>query len=151
MPDLFGPSGPEKAINFWLTGRAIAAFGLVAVVVLPLRTWSPLVCLARSRRLSRSAAQLVDRIFPRRLAAAHLHRRQGLTPFKVNTEYALAATYFLVALFLVRRGAQRRDVNLYWLAAGSWTLGLAELFFTLYGHVTDVFNLLGTSTRPRPM
>ena len=68
---------------------------------------------------------------------------QGLTPFKVDTEYAVAATYLAVALLLIRRGAQRRDVNLYWLAGGSWVLGLSELFFTLYGHVTDIFNLLG--------
>ncbi len=144
MPDLFGPSGPEKAINFWLTGRAIAAFGLVAVALLPVRTWPPLVCVAAMAGavavagLSWWIGFFHSAWLPRTFIAG-----QGLTPFKVDAEYALAATYLAVALLLVRRGAQRRDVNLYWLAAGSWVLGLSELFFTLYGHVTDMFNLLG--------
>jgi diguanylate cyclase (GGDEF)-like protein len=144
MPDVFGPSGPEKAINFWLIGRAIAAIGLVAVVWLPVRTWSARLCVATmAGAVVISFASWWIGFFhsawlPRTFVAG-----QGLTPFKINSEYALAATYFAVALVLVGRGAQRRDVNLYWLAAGAWVLGLSELFFTLYGHVTDLFNLLG--------
>jgi diguanylate cyclase (GGDEF)-like protein len=144
MPDVFGPSGPEKAINFWLIGRAIAAFGLVAVVLLPVRTWPPLVCVATvAAAVAVSAVSWWIGFFhiawlPRTFVAG-----QGLTPFKIDTEYALAATYLTVALVLLGRGWQQRDVNLYWLAAGSWVLGLSELFFTLYGHVTDMFNLLG--------
>jgi diguanylate cyclase (GGDEF)-like protein len=144
MPAVFGPSGPEKAINFWLAGRTIAAVGLVAVALLPERTWSPRACvMTMAAALAISGASWWIGFFhgaslPRTFVAG-----QGLTPFKVHTEYAVATTYLAVALLLTRRGAQRRDVNLYWLAAGSWVLGLAELFFTLYGHVTDIFNLLG--------
>ena len=144
MPDVFGPSGTEKAINFWLVGRAIAAFGLVAVVLLPVRTWPPRRCVAT---MAAAVAVAIASWWIGFFHVAWLPRTfvagQGLTPFKVDTEYALAAIYFIVALVLIGRGAQRRDVNLYWLAAGSWVLGLSELFFTLYGHVTDLFNLLG--------
>ncbi|OYU97948.1 MAG: diguanylate cyclase, partial [Burkholderiales bacterium PBB5] len=40
MPDLVTPSGPEKAINFWLAGRCVAAAVLLAVALLPARRWS---------------------------------------------------------------------------------------------------------------
>jgi diguanylate cyclase (GGDEF)-like protein len=144
MPDVFGPSGTEKAINFWLAGRAMAAFGLVAVVLLPVRTWSPLACAATMAAAVAAAGAgwwigfFHSSWLPRTFVAG-----QGLTPFKVDSEYVLAATYLAVAQHLIRRGAQRHDVNLYWLAAGSWVLGLSELFFTLYGHATDLFSLLG--------
>ena len=144
MPDVFGPSGSEKAINFWLVGRAIAAVGLVAVVWLPVRTWSARHCAAT---MAAAVAVVGVSWWIGFFHSAWLPRTfvdgQGLTPFKIHSEYVLAATYLAVALVLAGRGAQRRDVNLYWLAAGAWVLGLSELFFTLYGHVTDLFNLLG--------
>jgi diguanylate cyclase (GGDEF)-like protein len=144
MPDLFGPSGAEKAISFWLAGRAIAALGLVAVVLLPLHTWPPRSCgAAMAAAVTVAVASWWIGFFHVAWLPHTFVAGQGLTPFKIDTEYVLAATYLTVALVLLGRGAQRRDVNLYWLAAGSWVLGLSELFFTLYGHVTDMFNLLG--------
>ena len=144
MPDVFGPSGSEKAINFWLIGRAIAAVGLVAVVWLPVRTWSARSCTATmSAAVAAAGLSWWIGFFHSSWLPRTFIDGQGLTPFKIYSEYALAATYLAVALVLAGRGAQRRDVNLYWLAAGAWVLGLSELFFTLYGHVTDLFNLLG--------
>lgn len=35
MPDLVTPSSPEKAINFWLAGRFVAAGVLLAVALSP--------------------------------------------------------------------------------------------------------------------
>ena len=78
MPDVFGPSGSEKAINFWLIGRAIAAVGLVAVVWLPVRTWSARRCAA-----TMAAAVAVAGVswwigfFHSSVAAAHVRRRTG--------------------------------------------------------------------------
>ena len=144
MPDVFGPSGSEKAINFWLIGRAIAAVGLVAVVWLPVRTWSARRCAATmAAAVAVVGASWWIGFFHSNWLPRTFVDGQGLTPFKIYSEYVLAATYLAVALVMAGRGAQRRDVNLYWLAAGAWVLGLSELFFTLYGHVTDLFNLLG--------
>ena len=144
MPDVFGPSGSEKAINFWLIGRAIAAVGLVAVVWLPVQTWSARRCaVTMAAAVAVAGASWWIGFFHSAWLPRTFVDGQGLTPFKIHSEYALAATYLAVALVLAGRGAQRRDVNLYWLAAGAWVLGLSELFFTLYGHVTDLFNLLG--------
>ncbi len=68
---------------------------------------------------------------------------EGLTATKRFSEYVLSAMYALAAVLLARRAARERSHELAWLAASAWTLTLAELFFTLYVDVTDVFNLLG--------
>lgn len=144
MPDLFGPSGPEKAINFWLIGRAVAAVGLVLVALLPNWTWRPaayfgwVLGAAVVAILAWWICFLRGDWLPRTFVPG-----QGLTALKINIEYGLSATYFLAAVLLARRAARDSDENGYWLAAASWVLGLAELFFTLYGQVTDLFNLLG--------
>ena len=66
-----------------------------------------------------------------------------MTAFKINTEYALAATYFLAALLMVRRRKSWSDPNLCFLAAGAWVLGLAELLLTLYARPGDLLNVVG--------
>jgi PAS domain-containing protein len=68
---------------------------------------------------------------------------EGLTSFKIGAEYLLAALYAVAALALYRTGLRHRDENLKALAMAAWILGLAEMFFTLYSDVTDIFNLLG--------
>ena len=144
MPDFFGHGGPERAINFWLSGRAIAAFGLLAVAVLPLRTWPPFACYAGiAVSVAVCAASwwvgfLHDEWLPRTFIEG-----QGLTSFKVGIEFALSALYFVAAASLFWRGLRRRSNDLYWLAAACWVLGLAEWYFTLYASVSDLFNVLG--------
>lgn len=44
MPALITPSGPEKAINFWLAARCTAALVFLAVALVPLRNWPPVLC-----------------------------------------------------------------------------------------------------------
>lgn len=144
MPDLFGPSGHEKTINFWLIGRVVAAGGLVLVAVLPNRTWRPGAYFGWMLGAVAVAVAAWWICFLHADWLPHTYiLGQGLTPFKIGVEYALSATYFLVAFLLVRRASRKRNVEVYWLAAASWVLGLAELFFTLYGQFTDLSNLLG--------
>jgi len=120
------------------------------VVVLPLQTWSPPVCLAAiGGGCCGQRRQLVDRIFPRRLAAAHLHRRTGADA--VQGQHRIRAGCDLFCGRAVpgpaRRAAARRQSVL--ARRRLLDAGLAELFFTLYGHVTDVFNLLGHGLQGR--
>ena len=147
MPVLVTPSGPEKAINFWLAGRLIGALALLAVAVLPNRRW-PAAGAWGGLLVALLVALLVwwiglfhADLLPRTFIAG-----QGLTALKIGSEYVLTAIYLLAALLLWRRA--RREYgewrsNLGWLAAAAWGLGLAEMFFTLYQDVTDLFNLLG--------
>ena len=147
MPDLVTPSGPEKAINFWLAGRFIGAVALLAVVFLPRRQWSPV---AAWGALAVALAVTAGVWWVGLLHADDLPRTfipgQGLTTLKIVSEYVLTGLYLLAAVLLLARApaetGERRS-NIEWLAAAAWVLGLAEMFFTLYQDVTDLFNLLG--------
>ncbi|MCF8197484.1 MAG: EAL domain-containing protein [Sulfuritalea sp.] len=144
MPDLITPSGSEKAINFWLAGRYVAAGVLLAVALLPLVRWSVAAC--------RSAVILAIALaagvwwvglshvewLPRTFVAG-----QGLTGFKIGAEYLLAVLYGTAAILLFLKSRRSHNGDLKWLAAAAWVQGLAEMFFTLYANVTDLFNLLG--------
>ena len=117
---------------------------LLAVVLRPPARWSTL----RSHGALLAALLLSAAVWWLGIARSEWLPRtfiagEGLTDFKIGAEYVLAVLYGLAAILLYRKGiAQRRDDQL-WLAAAAWVLGLAELFFTLYAEVTDLFNLLG--------
>jgi len=144
MPDLVTPSNPEKAINFWLAGRFLAAVVLLAIALRPNAHWSALRRLGAffcALALSAAVWWLViahGESLPRTFIAG-----EGLTAFKIGAEYLLTALYGLIALLLYRQAWAQHHHDRLWLAAAAWVLGLAELFFTLYADVTDVFNLLG--------
>jgi diguanylate cyclase (GGDEF)-like protein/PAS domain S-box-containing protein len=144
MPDFFTPSSPEKAIFFWLVGRFLAAIALLLVAVLPPRHWSPSLWLPLIAVVFAVVA-LVTYIgidhpewVPHTFIAG-----QGLTRFKIDMEYGITAIYWSAAAVLLLRRGRRTGIDPSWLASAAWTLGLAELFFTLYSTVTDTFNLLG--------
>ncbi|MGB4062381.1 MAG: MASE3 domain-containing protein [Azonexus sp.] len=144
MPPLLTPSSPEKAINFWLAGRYIAAGALLAVALLPPRQWPSVTCNA----VIGSALALAVTIWWVGLAHAEwlphtFIEGQGLTGLKIGLEYLLAAIYSIAAirLYVISRHTENKDLR--WLAAAAWIQGLAEMFFTIYADVTDVFNLLG--------
>ncbi|KAF0225209.1 MAG: Signal transduction histidine, partial [Rhodospirillaceae bacterium] len=144
MSDLVTPSGPEKAINFWLAGRAAAAVGLLSIATLPRRIWPAAWTVAA---FAVAAGLVLAVIWIGLWHADWLPRTfvpgKGLTTVKVASEYALMALYGVSAVFLARRGRASSEPGLFWLAAGAWTLAVGESFFTLYAHVTDIYNLLG--------
>ncbi len=144
MPEFVTPNGPEKAINFWLAGRYAAALVMLAVATLPGAHWSRTAC--NGSALAAIGFSLIvvwlglahADWLPRTFVAG-----QGLTPFKVGAEYLVATLYGAAAVLLYLKSRRSSDDDLAWLAAAAWVQGLAELFFTLYADVTDVFNLLG--------
>ncbi len=141
MPPLVTPAGAEKAINFWLAARFVAALSLLAVGLAPRMRWPAPLALGLGLALPALVwwvgLRHVDWL-PRTFIAG-----QGLTPFKIGAEFVLAGLYALAAVLLYRRGRRARDTELLWLAAAAWVQGLAEMFFTLYSDVTDIHNLLG--------
>ena len=144
MPRFVTPSSPEKAINFWLAGRAIAAIGLLCIAGFPSRHWS------RRTYGGVMASTMVMSVIICWVGLWHadwLPRTfipgQGLTPVKIGSEYLLMVAYTVAAmahLWRYRRGGTAAQI---WMAVASWTLALGESFFTLYSSVTDLFNLLG--------
>jgi PAS domain S-box-containing protein len=144
MPDLITPSNPEKAIDFWLSGRLVAAVVFLLVALLPLRHWAVSRCLGLVAMASLGSAFVWWLlILHPEITPATFVPGQGLTPFKIGAEYSLSAMYAAAAILLFLSGRRAGDGDRIWLAAAAWTQGLAEMFFTLYGNVTDTFNLLG--------
>ncbi|UCV27091.1 MASE3 domain-containing protein [Ferribacterium limneticum] len=144
MPSLVTPSSPEKAINFWLAGRFIAALTLLAFATLPERTWSALTSgLMLSGGLVVAALVWWVGLFHADILPRTFVPGEGLTLFKIAAEYSLSFIYGSAALLLYFRSKKTHRPELGWIAAAAWILGLAEMFFTLYVDVTDLFNLLG--------
>ncbi len=144
MPPTLGESGQQLTIDFWLAGRAIAALALLAVAVLPVRTWPPGAAIAALIvALIASALVWWISIVHGDWLPAYITASGSLTPFKVDTEYVLAAIYFISALLMLRRRSSWRDADICFLAAGAWMLGLAELLLTLYAQPGDLLNAAG--------
>lgn len=146
MPALVTPSGPEKAIQFWLAARLLAAIGLALAIIVP---WQHLEARASIRGLLLAGVlSLVAVIFavilfaPERLPAT-FNPATGLTPFKVITEYTVVVIHLATVglLWINRRSIPHIDTRA--LAIGILVIVLSELLFTLYESVTDTFNLLG--------
>jgi PAS domain S-box-containing protein len=144
MPDLVTPSGTEKAINFWLAGRYVAAGVFLAIAVLPQKHWSMATCGAAVLAACGIAAAIwwVGIVHVEWLPRTFIPG-EGLTALKIGAEYLLAVFYGTAAVLLFLKSRRRRYGDLAWLAAAAWVQGLAEMFFTLYVDVTDVFNLFG--------
>lgn len=145
MPDFVTPSNPEKAINFWLAARSLAAVGLFAVAVMP---WRPFV--SGATRYMLFALVLVATALAYWLILFHQDEMphtfipgQGLTQFKIASEYAIIALNLAAAFVLRVRMRKPLPFNAAALFGAVCVMALSELFFTLYVSVTDVFNLLG--------
>lgn len=147
MPDLVTPSGPEKGIQFWLSGRLISALVLLAVAM---SAWRPLFN-PRNRYALLFASLATTGVFywlvlfhgqdwPRTFVEG-----RGLTSFKFGVEYAVIVILSFAALLLHRQWMQGEKghfdaVNLF---AACYIAVLSELCFVLYSAVSDVFNMLG--------
>jgi PAS domain S-box-containing protein len=145
MPDYVTPSNPEKAINFWLVARTLAALALLAVAVAPSR---PLI--RRATRYLLLAAVLAATAFAHWLflfrpdiAPRTFVPGLGLTPFKIASEYLLIALYLTAAVALWLRMRRPQAFNAAALFVAVCTMAMSEFFFTLYASVTDVYNLMG--------
>ena len=144
MPEFFTPSSTEKAIFYWFVARFIAAVGLLLAVVVddqPRPVWKWYVGVAGA--LAVVAVSGYVGIHHLDALPDTFIEGQGLTTFKIVFEYVLAGLHALAAVGLLWCSRKEHKPELAWLAVAAWLLALAELFLTLYGVATDVFNLLG--------
>lgn len=145
MPDLITPSGPEKAINFWLSARLLAALGLLAAVLIPVR---PLSSASMRHGWLLGILLLVAAVHGVFLFRPHwvpdtFVPGEGLTRFKVIAEWVIIGLNGVAAVVLWRAMQKPQNFNAPALFAAVCAMALSECFFTLYLRVTDVFNLLG--------
>ena len=144
MPSFITPSDPEKAINFWLAARTLAALGLLAVALLP---WNGRYMPSRGVLLTVMLLLVVllhllflflPQAVPRTYIPGH-----GLTGFKLAYEYGLILAYAAAALLFYRQMRKPRSFHASGLFATACLAVMSEFFFTRYGDVTDVYNLFG--------
>lgn len=144
MPEFHGASSPDRTVFFWLAGRTLLLLGLLVAALMPYRQWplraylgmylGALLLTAAIWRIGLDSLDLVPPLFvPGR----------GLTPVKIGYEYALFAGFGLVALLLARRARRKQDEDTAWLAAATWVLALAELFFATFVTMGDIYNVAG--------
>ena len=145
MPDFVTAAHPEKAINFWLVARYLAAATLLAVAWRDLPPFQP-----RRQRVGLLLAAIALPLAAVWLQLAHpaLWPRtfvdgQGLTGFKIGAEYGLIVLMGLAALGFQRRIVRERRYDAADLRTAALITVLGELCFTLYSNVNDVFQLLG--------
>ena len=145
MPAFVTPSGVEKAIDFWLAARALAALALLAVAILP---WGHPISQPQALGLLGAVLGLVVAItllilyhqdwLPRTFIPG-----EGLTPFKIAAEYGLIAIYLLAAVRFWWHLRRPRTFAASSLLAAAAIMAMSEFCFTLYAHATDVYNLTG--------
>jgi diguanylate cyclase (GGDEF)-like protein/PAS domain S-box-containing protein len=145
MPDFVTPSGPEKAIFFWLAARSIAALTLLAVVIRP---WRPLRDPGARYVLLGAVLTLVIVLhwlilYHAELLPATYIPGRGLTALKINFEYIIIAINCVTASLLWRRMRRPQSYNAAGLFAAACVMAMSEFFFTRYADFADTFNLLG--------
>ena len=144
MPDLGTESTAQKAITFWLAGRIIAAIGFLLIAILPNPHWPPRLWLpAWARRGRRRLLPVWVGHLPHPVGADLLRPGRGADPTKRVLEYVLSTTYGIAAVLLLLRARRERVPSGHGWRRRRGRSALAELYFTLYGNVTDVFNLMG--------
>lgn len=144
MPDFITPAGPEKAINFWLAARFLFAGALLVVALRspnPLRSpWTRHILFAGAFGIT-LVVYWIGLVYADSLPQTFIEG-QGLTTFKIASEYVIITLFVgAAALFYPRGRALSEQAALLFGAAA--VSALSELTFTLYSSVTDVFNLLG--------
>lgn len=149
MPDLVTPSGPEKAIQFWLAGRFVAALTLLVVA---LRPWKPLseprwrYAILAAGVVTAAFVYWLVLLFGEELPHTFIEG-QGLTPLKIGAEYFIIVLLAVAAVLFYRQACQPlspfRSFDTSHLFAAATITALSELCFVLYSSVGDFFNLLG--------
>ena len=145
MPDFVTPSGPKKAIIFWLAARSLAALALLTVAV---RHWRPLSSANNRYFILAPVLILVACIhwlflFHDDLLPVVFIPGKGLTAIKIYFEYVIIAINLISALVLLIRMRDPLPFNAAGLLGAVCTMAMSEFFFTRYVDFTDMYNLLG--------
>ena len=145
MPSFISPSGPEKAINFWLVARFCSALALLVIAVAPwwhIPARRDYFILTAMLVLAFAGSLLM--IFFQEFLPSTFIEGQGLTAFKIASEYVLVGLFlFAAVLFSVGLRSSKTSANTSALVVSSLLMAVSEIFFTLYQEVTDTYNFFG--------
>ena len=145
MPAYFSENSPEKAINFWLSARLVAAITL-CVVMLPIADRRS--SLMRYYQLLFTAVVMVVLLHYWFIAHPDTVPRTyvdgvGLTPFKIAAEYLVILINLVTVVFILRYRRSENGFHMPALLAAVVTMTLSEFYFTLYSELSDSFNIAG--------
>lgn len=145
MPAFITASDPEKALNFWLEARLLAALGLLAVSTGIWRQapttrlrWRLLAVVLLLVAIMTWLGLLHFRWLPRTFIPG-----TGLTPFKIGCEYVLILLYSAAAVIFLQKMHTVQSYDVVSLFTAACIMALSEMFFTLYDDVSDIYNLFG--------
>lgn len=146
MPAFITPSGANKSIYFWLSGRFLVAFSMLFLVVSKPRVF-------RAERLKyfvlAGALLLVATLYwiafnSLEILPAMFIEGQGLTSFKIFMESAIVAILLLALFILYRRSAHLvRIYDLENIFMAISVMILSEMFFMFFKEHNDFFNFTG--------
>jgi signal transduction histidine kinase len=149
MPDLITPAGPEKAINFSLVSRLLAALALLTIAVMPrtaLRTQSLRFAYLASMLAFVAAVYWVVLFHPNVLPATYA-AGSGLTPFKISVEYVLVVLHVAAAAGFYLQIKGGKSANAVYLLAASIAMALSQALNAVYAHPYDIHNFLSHAYR----
>ncbi len=145
MPDFFGPSGPNKAIDFWFASRITGALAFLYVAISPPRLtrlkylqWSLLI-----GATTWVAACVFVTLFRPHLLPVFYVPGSGLTPIKVTIEWILLAISVSAGVLLFVSAEKRENMNVRWMACASLLYGMCGYFFSIYNDFNDIYSLYG--------
>ena len=138
--DVFPNIGPDPSTQLWIAGRYLDALSLLVAPFFLQRRFPGgagfSIYLLITAALVTSI--LLFRVFPVSFVAG-----EGLTPFKVASEYVISLIV-LGAIFHLRSRRDRLDRSVYLLMISAMVVTiLAEMSFTLYTDVYGVMNFVG--------
>lgn len=145
MPAYFTANEPDKAVNFWLAARLIAASAL-CFVVLPLADRTTSLTIYYRLLLAAVATVLLFHYWfilqPDTVPLTYIDG-VGLTPFKIAVEYLVILINMLTVFLMLYYRRRQTPFHMPALLAAVITMSLSEFYFTLYSHLSDSFNILG--------
>ncbi|MFZ3064170.1 MAG: MASE3 domain-containing protein [Nitrospirota bacterium] len=145
MPDFITPSSPQKAINFWLAARFLAAGALLGTAIISWRPfasiWSRYILIFACLFYTALIYYII--LFHENMLPQTFIAGKGLTAFKIGAEYLIVAVNLITVGLLIIQARRPQPHDITSLLSAVAVMALSELFFTLYATVTDIFNLLG--------
>ncbi len=145
MPDYVTPSDPEKAIDFWLAARLLAATALLTFASCdPHRQYSTAVKYAvlMAVVVAIVMVHVLVLIYPQWIPRTFI-KRQGLSEFKRAAEYGLIGLNMAAIVCLWWQMRKPLPYNAAAVVGAIAAMGMSEFFLTLYSDVTDIYLVAG--------
>ncbi|MBU1216736.1 EAL domain-containing protein [bacterium] len=146
MPAFFTPSGPDKAIYFWLNARFLSSVGLLIFAYF---SFSALKSKTLRYIFFFSMLVLVTLLHwplffhDDWLINIFFIPGQGLTPLKIYSEYSLIIINLVTAILLYKQMKKAHAYQIAALFGAVCMMAMSEFLFTLYSDLTDMYNILG--------